>query len=296
MGKKATLKKLKKDSKKSKGRGKRKKSMPAEDTTVSLQLVEAAPEEAEQEVTEVVEEAAEAPAPETSEQETEQPTEEVAETEEASETAEVEQAEDPEAKSEESKVDIDAALEDDSEHDKETLKKMLENPKPIIEALLFSSSQPLTGKKIKQILRGAGIQNLPKLIEEINKDYEEKGAVWRIEQISGGYTMMTLPDFSPWIRKLITKKNDDKLSQAALESLAVVAYRQPITRAEVDAVRGVSSGSMLKTLIDKGLLRIAGQAEVPGRPLLYGTSQKFLDIFGLGSLKDLPKEQDSLVS
>ena len=98
------------------------------------------------------------------------------------------------------------------------------------------------------------------------------------------------------IFKLNIKKNDDRLSQAALESLAVVAYRQPITRAEVDSVRGVNSGALLKTLIEKGLLRIAGHAEVVGRPLLYGTTQKFLDIFGMGSLKDLPKDQDSLVS
>jgi len=189
-----------------------------------------------------------------------------------------------------------AEAELEMEHDKETLKNMLENPKPIIQALLFSSSQPLAAKKIKQFLRGAGIQNLPKLIKEINEEYEEKKVIWRIEELAGGYVMMTLPDYAPWVRKLNVKKNDDRLSQAALESLAVVAYRQPITRAEVDAVRGVSSGSLLKTLIDKGLLRIAGQAEVIGRPLLYGTTQKFLDVFGLGSLKELPKDQDSLVS
>jgi segregation and condensation protein B len=191
---------------------------------------------------------------------------------------------------------VEEDVELDAEHDKETVKAMLKNPKPIIEALLFSSSQPLPAKKIKALLRGAGIQNLPKLIKEINEECEEKDVIWRIEELAGGYVMMTLPDYAPWVKKLQTKKNDDRLTQAALESLAVVAYRQPITRAEVDAVRGVSSGSLLKTLIEKGLLRIAGQAEVPGRPLLYGTTQKFLDVFGLGSLKELPKDQDSLVS
>jgi segregation and condensation protein B len=179
-----------------------------------------------------------------------------------------------------------------AEDHRETLKQMLENPKPILEALLFASREPLSPARIKEILRGASIKNLPKLIEEMNEEYEQSSRSFRIEKIAKGYMLMTLPDYAPWLKKLHKPKVDTRLSQAALETLAVVSYRQPLTRAEVDAIRGVSSSHLLKALIDKGLLRIAGQADVIGRPLLYGTTQKFLDLFSLGDLKDLPELSD----
>lgn len=115
---------------------------------------------------------------------------------------------------------------------------------------------------------------------------------FRIEEIAGGYQMMTLPAYNPWLRKLLRVRTDNKLTQAALETLAIVAYKQPLIRADIEAIRGVASGEVLRNLMYKGLVKIVGRAEVLGRPMLYGTTRRFLDVFGLKSLKDLPNVEE----
>ncbi len=127
-----------------------------------------------------------------------------------------------------------------------------------------------------------------KIIQTLNADYAKTGHAYRIEEIAGGYQMLTLPEYNTWLRRLRQSRQDSKLSPAAMETLAVVAYKQPVVRAEIEAVRGVSAGEVLNRLRELGLIKIVGRAEDVGRPMLYGTTKHFLELFGLGSLEDLP--------
>lgn len=162
----------------------------------------------------------------------------------------------------------------------------------IIEAILMSSDDSLPGSKIAQILGVGTANDVKKHVESLNERYERDGASFRIELIAKGYQVMTQPSFDRWISKLHKARSDSRLSPALLETLAIVAYKQPVLRAEVEAVRGVACGEMLSRLRDVNLARIVGRAEEIGRPLLYGTTTRFLEIFGLSSLKDLPKIDD----
>jgi len=162
-------------------------------------------------------------------------------------------------------------------------------PEAIVEALLFSSDQPLPGVKIAQILGVGDAGDVRRYVETLNDRYERGDSSFRIEEIARGYQMLTQPPFNPWLSKLHKARADARLSAAALETLAVVAYRQPVMRVDVEAIRGVAVGDMLVRLREMNLVRIVGRAEEIGRPLLYGTTNRFLEIFGLKSLKDLPK-------
>ena len=159
----------------------------------------------------------------------------------------------------------------------------------VIEAVLFAGDEPLSDKRLVEIAEAGSVKQVRQCIRNLNKKYKQGGFSFRIEKIAGGYQMMTLPAFNPWLAKLIKVRTDNKLTPAALETLAVIAYKQPIIRADVEAVRGVASGEVIRNLMYKGLVKIVGRAEILGRPMLYGTTKKFLDIFGLASLKDLPK-------
>ena len=159
----------------------------------------------------------------------------------------------------------------------------------VIEAVLFASDEPLTPKRLVDIAEAGSVKQIRQCIRALNKKYKQGGFSFRIEKIAGGCQMMTLPAFNPWLGKLIKVRTDNKLSPAALETLAVVAYKQPIIRADVEAIRGVASGEVIRNLMYKGLVKIVGRAEILGRPMLYGTTKKFLDTFGLNTLKDLPK-------
>ena len=130
------------------------------------------------------------------------------------------------------------------------------------------------------------------IVEQLNAKYEKMGCAFRIETIAGGLQMLTLPEYNAWLKKLIKVRGETKLSPAALETLAIIAYKQPMMRVDIESVRGVAVGEMVRQLIDKGLVKIVGRAEELGRPLLYGTTRKFLETFGLGSLKDLPTAED----
>ena len=139
---------------------------------------------------------------------------------------------------------------------------------------------------------GTDVRQLRKHIDELNEKYKQNNNAFRIEQIAGGYQMLTLSTYSHWLKKLIRSREEGTLSQPALETLAIIAYKQPIIRADIESIRGVAAGEMIRNLMYKGLVKIAGRAEVLGRPMLYGTTKKFLEIFGLNSLKDLPKVEE----
>jgi segregation and condensation protein B len=163
--------------------------------------------------------------------------------------------------------------------------------KHIIEAILFSSGEPIPLKQLKGII-GTFIPIKNKLIKEsidtLNKEYITDKRSFFIANIANGYVMKTLPQFNEYIELLHGKKRNDKISRAATEVLSIIAYKQPITRSGIDAIRGVDSSGSLHSLLDHGLIEITGRLETPGRPALYSSTNRFLEHFGLHSLKDLP--------
>jgi len=163
----------------------------------------------------------------------------------------------------------------------------------VIEAILFASDEPLSAERLIVIAElNGGVKQVKKCIEILNQQYQQNGRAFRIEEIAGGYQMMTLPDYNVWLKKLLRERGDNKLTPAALETLAIIAYKQPVIRADIEAIRGVACGELIRSLMYKGLVKIAGKAEILGRPLLYGTTRKFLEVFGLNDLKDLPKAEE----
>lgn len=158
----------------------------------------------------------------------------------------------------------------------------------IIEALLFASDAPLSANRIAELLGAGSAGDVRRHIDALNEKYAAVGLSFRIEPIARGYQMMTTPAFKPWLAKLDKQRSQTRLSEATLEVLSIIAYRQPIIRADIEAIRGVACGDMLHRLKDMGLIRIVGRAEIVGRPILYGTTKKFLDVFGLNDLEDLP--------
>ncbi len=162
----------------------------------------------------------------------------------------------------------------------------------VVEAILFASDEPLSAERLAGIAEISTIKPVRESVDALNARYTETGRSFRIEQIAGGYQMMTLPQYNPWLKKLLRNRADNKFSPAALETLAIISYKQPIIRADIEAIRGVASGEILRSLMYKGLVKIVGRAEVIGRPMLYGTTRKFLEVFGLNSIKDLPKAEE----
>ena len=161
----------------------------------------------------------------------------------------------------------------------------------VTEAVLFASDESLSAARLADIV-GTSVKQIRRHIENLNGKYEANNNAFRIEQIAGGYQMLTLSDYNLWLKKLLRVRSDSKLSPAALETLAIIAYKQPVIRADVEAIRGVQVGEIIRNLMYKGLVKIVGRAEVLGRPMLYGTTKKFLEVFGLNSLKDLPKIEE----
>ncbi|NOT00280.1 MAG: SMC-Scp complex subunit ScpB [Phycisphaerales bacterium] len=162
----------------------------------------------------------------------------------------------------------------------------------IVEAMLFASDSPITPLRIAQILGAGGVGEVRKHVAALNVRYGQTGASFRIEEIAKGYQMMTLPQYNVWVGQLLKVRRETKLSQASLETLAVVAYRQPAMRVEIEEIRGVGAGVILQKLREMNLVKIVGRAEEIGRPLLYGTTKRFLEVFGLASLDDLPKVEE----
>jgi segregation and condensation protein B len=158
----------------------------------------------------------------------------------------------------------------------------------VIEALLFAADTPLSAVRLDELAEVGTPAEVRRHIERLNEKYAEAGLSFRIESIARGYQMLTLPAFHPWLARLDKQRIQTRLSAAALETLSIVAYRQPVIRADIEAIRGVACGDILTRLREMGLIRVAGRAEVVGRPMLYATTRKFLDVFGLASLDDLP--------
>jgi len=162
----------------------------------------------------------------------------------------------------------------------------------VVEAILFASDSPVPASKISQVAELSGQKAVNAAVKRLNERYASIGAAFRIEAIAGGYQLLTAPRYHDVLAKLFRAKSDSRLSQAALETMAIVAYRQPILRADIEAIRGVASGEILRSLMDKQLVKIVGRAEVLGRPMLYGTTKRFLEVFGLSSLEDLPRVEE----
>ena len=163
--------------------------------------------------------------------------------------------------------------------------------KKIIEALLFVSDKPLTTREIKNIIKDSLSENdnIENILAEMQKEYSDfLDRAFELKFVADGWTFATRPEYSPWIKILLKDKTTLKLSPSAMEVLAIIAYKQPITRAEIDSIRGVDSGGVMDTLLDRKLIKIVGKKETLGRPMLYGTTQDFLRHFGLSHLSELP--------
>jgi segregation and condensation protein B len=178
----------------------------------------------------------------------------------------------------------------------------------VIEALLFSAQKPLSIREMAAAIRGAGAEDPPPAganefarvteteiaaaLEQLKIEYVQERRAFQIIAKAEGWQFATDPEYAPWVRQLFPAPKPARLSAPALETLAIIAYRQPITRADVEAVRGVNIDAVLQTLMERGLVKIAGRAEIPGRPLLYETTQFFLDRFGLRNLDELPNVEE----
>ena len=158
----------------------------------------------------------------------------------------------------------------------------------IVEALLFASPGPLTQSRVNLIFE-TDPPKLDEAVKELNRHYEKANRSFKIQMIAGGFQLTTLPEFDIWIKRMLDKSGKLALSTAALETLAIIAYKQPISRFIVESIRGVDCSGVIKTLLSKSLVRIKGRDEGPGRPLLYATTDKFLENFGVNRISDLPK-------
>ena len=158
-----------------------------------------------------------------------------------------------------------------------------------LEAALMLADEPLPARKLAAIADLADTAEARHLLDKLKANYDADGTAFQIEEIAGGYQLLTRRAYLPWLTRLRRSSNELRLSPAALETLAIVAYRQPIMRAAVESIRGVQCGELLSQLMEKGLVKIAGRHDSLGRPVLYGTAKKFLQVFGLNSLKDLPE-------
>ncbi len=165
----------------------------------------------------------------------------------------------------------------------------------IIEALVLSSPEPISAEKLAEIIPYCKPGQAKDLVNELNTEYAEQDRSFEIWEVAGGFQIRTRAEFSGYLQKL-QKERALRLSPAALETLAIIAYRQPTTRAEIEEVRGVDAGATVRSLLERHLIRIAGQREVPGRPMLYATTRRFLEVFGIENLKNLPslRELDEL--
>jgi len=165
--------------------------------------------------------------------------------------------------------------------------------KQIIEALLFAAEEPLPGRKIAEIV-GNKIDgtDVRKAVDALRDEFTQADRPYTIEEIAGGYQLLTQQAYGVYIRRLFKTRSKGRLSQAALETLSIIAYRQPVLKADIEIVRGVNVDQMIQSLMEKELIKVTGRAESLGRPILYGTTPKFLKVFGLRSLKDLPNDSE----
>jgi segregation and condensation protein B len=180
------------------------------------------------------------------------------------------------------------------------------NLSQVIEALLFAAQKPLTARELAAAIKGAGAEDelipnefakateaqVAAALEQLKIEYVQQGRAFQLAEKAEGWQLVSDPAYAPWVRQLFPAAKPTRLTPPSLETLAIVAYRQPITRADIEAVRGVAVDGVLQNLMERGLVKIAGRAEVPGRPLLYETTQFFLEHFGLRDLDELPNAEE----
>jgi len=164
-----------------------------------------------------------------------------------------------------------------------------EELKRVAEAILFASGEPVSINEMHEALDGVDGRVIRAVIEDLREEYVREKRSFRIVEVAGGFQMSTDPLYGPWLKKMRKSSQSNRLSGPALETLAIIAYRQPVTRAEIEFIRGVNVDGVIKNLMDRSLIKITGRKEVVGRPILYGTTKEFLQYFGLNSLAELPK-------
>jgi segregation and condensation protein B len=167
----------------------------------------------------------------------------------------------------------------------------MEDIKNIIESLLFASEDPLTLERMRQVLPMTSSQEIRQALAELSEAYDQRGGGFFLKEVAGGYQLRTRPEYAEWIKRLL-QPSPARLSKAALETLAIIAYKQPIIRSEIEQIRGVDSGGVLRMLLERKLIRVLGRKEIPGRPLIYATTKKFLEVFDLKDLRDLPTARE----
>jgi segregation and condensation protein B len=164
--------------------------------------------------------------------------------------------------------------------------------KGIVEAILFVSGEPLSVDRLQGVVEGVSRAELMSALRALQADHAVEGCGLQVVEVAGGFQIATRPDCAPWIKRLEKAKAGAKLSRSAMETLAIVAYKQPLVRAEIEQIRGVDTAGVLKTLLDRRLIRIVGRKDIPGRPIMYGTTKQFLQAFGLKDLASLPALRD----
>jgi segregation and condensation protein B len=168
-------------------------------------------------------------------------------------------------------------------------------PIHVVEALLFASDAPVEAERLREVLDLPSAEAARELVEELRRRLDADGRAFQVLEVGGGFRLVTRPEVAPWLVRLARSRTRSRLSRPALETLAIIAYRQPVSRPEVDMIRGVNSEAVLENLLDRRMIRIAGRKESPGRPFLYETTREFLVAFGLRDLGDLPKVEGELV-
>jgi segregation and condensation protein B len=165
-------------------------------------------------------------------------------------------------------------------------------PQVVVEALLFVAGEPLSIPMMQAALPEATPQDIKRWVDLLNRSYTEGGRAFEIVEVAGGYQLVTREELDPWLKRLSASRQAGPLTRSAIETLAIVAYRQPVSRAEVEQIRGVDSHSVLRTLMARGVIKVSGRGKGPGRPLLFATTRAFLEQFGLRDLRDLPSEDE----
>lgn len=164
--------------------------------------------------------------------------------------------------------------------------------KSVIESLLFSSDKPILIEQIRDLFQDLEPVQIRKILEELKSEYEGQAHGIRIVEVAGGFQMVTAQECASFLKKFYKVQRKERLSRPALETLAIIAYKQPVTKLQIQSIRGVDVDGVIGNLKDLGIIRVAGRRRAPGRPFLYGTTRQFLDYFGLNSLADLPKIED----
>jgi len=167
----------------------------------------------------------------------------------------------------------------------------MENLKYIIESLLFVAQEPLSVERLKKILNTTDVSDIKNALKELSDEYETRKGGFYLNEVAGGFQIRTRSEYTSWIKRFI-QPNPPRLSRASLETLAIIAYKQPIIRSDIENLRGVDCGGILRVLLKRKLIRVLGRRELPGRPLIYATTKRFLEIFDLKDLKDLPTPKE----